>query len=573
LEGLNIGLDLLIVLVVAIAGGMLARLIHLPILLGYLAAGAAVGPNGFGLISEQGTIEAVANIGVILLLFTVGLEFSLKEIKNIGKVAVLGGLLQMLVTTLVIIGITRLFHFPIITAVFFGIIIAESSTAVILRLIIERGDLESRYARISSSLSIVQDLSCIPVIAVMPAIGGSESGMAMILPVLIALGKALGFLAVALALGWWVLPRIMDRIARMRSRELFLLFIVTLCLGTALGANLLGVSAAFGAFVAGMLISQSAYARQAMADIVPLRDTFSALFFASLGMFFSISFVVANWSDILTLVPILFILKIAIAGAIVWFFGSSFKTSFLAGLALLPVGEFSFIMAQVGWEENIFNEYYRSLIVALAVITMLISPVILSLGARFYTWLSQRSKLLAIVSHRTDPSFPPEQMEISRHAIICGYGSVGKQIAAVLDKYKFTYLVIELDPTTISNLRERGIPSIYGDASNPEILKHANLDKARVLICTIPEYVSTEMIVRNAKKINPRLDIVARVHRDQDAELLKGLGVSELVLPFFEGSLEMIRHSLQRFGMNGTEVQYILNNLRRDQLGEKEEEK
>lgn len=570
MEGLNIGLDLLIVLVVAIAGGMLARLARLPILLGYLAAGAAVGPNGFGLISEQGTIEAVANIGVILLLFTVGLEFSLKEIKSIGKVAVLGGLAQMLITTLVIVGITYFFKFPLMTAVFFGIIISESSTAVIMRLAMERGDTESRYARVSVSLSIVQDLSCIPIIAVMPAIGAADSGTAMIFPVLISLGKALGFLAVSLALGWWVLPKIMDRIARIRSREIFLLFVVTLCLGTAIGANELEVSAAFGAFVAGLLISQSTYARQAMADIVPLRDTFSALFFASLGMFFSISFVTSNWVSVLSMVPLILIAKIILAGLVVWWFGSSFKTSFISGLALLPVGEFSFVMAQVGWEEGIFTDYYRSLIVAIAVITMLVSPVIITLGMKFYKWLSQREKLLTAVSHHVDPSTPMPQMDLSRHAVICGFGSVGQQIASVLDQHKFSYMVIELDPATIKNLRERGIPALYGDASNPEILSHASLDKARILICAAPDYMATEMIVRNARKINPKLDIIARVHRDEDSEVLKNAGVTELVLPYFEGSMEMVRHTLYRFGMSSTEIQYILNNLRRAQTEKQE---
>ncbi len=571
MEGLNIGLDLIIVLVVAIAGGMLARWLRLPIFLGYLAAGIAVGPYGFGLISEQNTINAVANIGVVLLLFTVGLEFSLRELKNVGKIAVFGGLCQMFVTTIVIVGITRLFGFPLLVAVFFGIIIAESSTAVILRLCMERGELDARHGRVAVSMSIVQDLSIVPVIAVMPAVGASNFGVAMILPVLTALGKAAGFLAVMLALGYWVLPRIMIRVTRLQSRELFLLSVITLCLAAAIGAYYLGLSAAFGAFVAGLLISQSPFARQAFADIVPLRDTFSALFFASLGMFFSIGFVAANWQTLLQLIPALIAAKIFFSAVVIWLFRSSLKTTLLAGLGLLPVGEFSFIMALIGFEEGIFNEYYHSLIIAVALITMLVSPLLLNTGAWFYRWLSQHKILVGLMKYRADPYYPSEKLELSRHAVICGYGDVGKRIAGVLDAYKFTYLVIDLDPSIIADLRARGIPSIYGDASNPEILNHADLEKARILVCTIPDYLTTEMAARNALKINPRLDIVARVHRDTDVELLKDLGVTELVLPFFEGSLEMIRHTLHRFGVSSTEIQYILNNLRRTQMEKKEE--
>jgi len=197
---------------------------------------------------------------------------------------------------------------------------------------------------------------------------------------------------------------------------------------------------------------------------------------------------------------------------------------------------------------------------------------VMSLNSVVYRWLSQRRWFAQQFAGRVDPEWQSQALELSRHAVICGYGAIGRRVAQVLERQRFSYLVIELDPQIISRLRARGIPCIYGDASNPEILAHAYLDKARVLVCTVPDYVAVELTARNALKINPRLDIVARVHRDSDVELLKGVGVTELVLPLFEGSLEMIRHTLHRFGVGGTEIQYILTGLREGQIEKPKEE-
>lgn len=518
MENLGIGLELVIVLATAITGGILAKLLRLPVIMGYLAAGVAIGPYGFGLVSDRDTIFVIANIGVILLLFTVGLEFSLKELRNIGKVAVLGGLCQMLVTTLVITAAVQILKFPLVEAVLFGIIISESSTAVILRLTTERGDTETRHGRIMVSLSLVQDLSVVPLVAVLPVLGTGEIGTGLIIPVLTVLGKALLFLVVLLAIGWYALPWLLGRVTRLNSREIFLLAVIAMCFATAFGSDYFGLSAPFGAFVAGLLISQSAFARQALADIIPLRDAFSTLFFVSLGMFFSISFVLNNWMDLLIAVPLILAVKIVLAGLVVWFFGSSIKTSLLVGMGLIPVGEISFILAQVGFEAGVFSEYQHSLIVAMACITILVSPLVLSFGSWFYTRLSQTKLLYKVMARRIDPDFATEKLELSRHAVICGFGRTGKRLAQVLERQKFPYLVIDLDPVIINQLRAKGVPCIYGDASNPVILSHASLARSRILVCAIPDYVAVELVIKNALAINPKMDIIARVHRDEDAE-------------------------------------------------------
>jgi CPA2 family monovalent cation:H+ antiporter-2 len=377
------------------------------------------------------------------------------------------------------------------------------------------------------------------------------------------------FIGAMLALGYWGLPWLLSKVAGQRSRELFLLTVVVLCLAAAFGTYSFGLSAAFGAFAAGLIISQSGYARQAFADILPLRDTFAALFFVSLGMLANVEFIGANIGTVALVVATIMVMKFILGSASIRLFGYSQKTVLMVGTGLIQVGEFGFVLALLGREMGFFSERLYDLTVASAIITMMLTPFIMSLNSSLYKRLSQREWFGRWLSG-TDPEWKVQRLDLARHAVICGYGEVGSRVAAVLEAQKFSYLVIELDPSLISQLKAKGTPCIYGDASSPEILAHASLDKARVLLCTIPDYVAGELTVRNALKINPKLDIVARVHRDRDVALLKSAGVTEVVLPFFEASLEMVRHTLHRFGMSGTEIQYILNNLRQGKLEKKE---
>jgi len=570
LESQNIGLDLLIVLVTAIAGGMLARWLRLPVILGYLAGGIAVGPFGLGLVQESETISSLAEIGVVLLLFAIGLEFSLKELLRIGRIAILGGIAQILLTAAAGFGLGRIVGLSTTGAVFFGFIIALSSTMVVLKLLMERGELDTTHGRIMLGILLIQDLSVVPIMVLMPAVGGDAGSLWLVLG--IALVKAVGFIGVMLVLGYWGMPWFLKKVAGQRSRELFLLTVIVLCLAAAFGTYYFGLSAAFGAFAAGLLISQSGFARQAFADIMPLRDTFGALFFVSLGMLANLRFIGENLGTVAIVVVVIILVKFVICTAITRIFGYGHKTVLMVGTGLIQIGEFSFVIAMMGVDLGLLSERLYSLTIAAAIITILLTPFAMSLNSFIYRRLSQKTWFARQLTGRADPEFHVQSLELSRHAVICGYGDIGSRVAGVLERQKFSYLVIELDPTVVSRLRAQGIPCIYGDASNPEILAHASLDRARVLICTIPDYVAEELTARNALRINAKLDIVARVHRDRDVELLKGAGVTELVLPFFEGSLEMIRHTLHRFGMTSTEIQYILNTLRERQVGKPEQE-
>lgn len=560
MEELGFGLDLLIVLVTAIVGGMLARRLRLPVILGYLVGGIAVGPHGFGLIHDPETIRTLANIGVILLLFTLGLEFSLSELKRMGKVAILGGAVQILLTAAAGLALGKLLGWATLPAIFFGFLIALSSTMIVLKTLMERGELDSGHGRIMIGILLVQDLSLIPLMIILPALGGGGAGLWSVLG--IAILKAVLFIAVMLVLGMWGLPWLLRRVAGERSRELFLLATVTLCLAAAFGAYFFGLSAAVGAFIAGLLIGQSLFARQALANIVPLRDTFGALFFVSLGMLVNLHFLTENPATVTVVVIFIIAAKFIICGLIPWLFGHSFKTALFTGMGLFQIGEFSFVLAGMGVETGIVSPYLYSLTLTSAIITMLLTPFALSLTPPLYQWLSRKKKLGRLVVRHLEPDWPSKQEQLSGHAVICGHGRVGSNLARVLERRNLSYLAIDLDPQVISGLHSRGIPCIYGDASNPEILAHAQLKKARILICTFAEAMATELTIRNTLRINPKLDIVARVHHDADAELLKGIGATELVRPEFEASLEVIRHTLRRFGLTGIEIQYILNGLR-----------
>jgi len=560
----GLGLNLIIVLVAALAGGMLARRARLPIILGYLAGGIAVGPHGFGLVSDLETIHTLATIGVILLLFTLGLEFSFRELIRIGRIAILGGIAQILLTAAVGLALGKLLGWAMFEAIFFGFLIALSSTVIVLKTLIERGELDSGHGRVMIGILLVQDLSVVPLMIILPVMGGG--GEALWLSLGIATLKAVLFIGVMLALGIWGLPWLLRRVAGERSGELFLLTIVTLCLVAAFGAYFFGLSAAVGAFIAGLLISQSAFARQALANIVPLRDTFVAIFFISLGMLADPRFVVENIAVIAIVVAVIIVAKFIICSLIPWFFGYSPKTALFAGMGLIQIGEFSFILAGMGIVSGIISQYLYSLTLTSAIITMLLTPFALSFASFLYKRLSQRERFALLVARRLDPGWQSRQWQLSGHAVICGHGRVGSNLAKVLEQRSFPYLVIDLDPQIISELHARGVPCIYGDASNQTILTHAQLNKARVLICTFPDFIAIELTTRNALRINPKLDIVARVHRDADAELLKGIGVSELVRPEFEASLEITRHTLHRFGLTSIKIQHILNGLREGRL-------
>ncbi len=549
--------DFAIIMGAALAGGLVAYRFRLPVLLGYLAAGILIGPYSFGLIKNVDLIETMATIGVVLLLFTLGMEFSIGDLKRVGKIGLGGGAAQILVTALLGFAVSKaLFNWSISDAIFFGFLIALSSTMIVLKILVERGETNTPHGRIMIAILLVQDLAVLPLMVILPALG--EPATSLIYSLGITLGKVVLFLGAMTVIGFWVVPAFLGHAAGTRSRELFLITIVAICLGAAFGTSYFGISAAFGAFAAGMLVSRSHFAHQALADITPLRNVFAALFFVSLGMLASPRFIVDNWSMV-TMVALTIVLgKFITCFLIARFFGYSFKTALFVGAGLTQIGEFSFVLGQAGLETGVISGNLYSLILSSAILTILFTPVAFKLAELTYSWLSSSRRLAPLMRIGSDKALIDVKKRLSNHVVICGHGRTGSNLASILQRYHIPYIVVDLNPQIISELRTQGVPCIYGDAGNAQILSIAHISKARVLALTCPDPLAEITATTYAREVNPDIDVIARLPDESVAERLQKLGVSEIVDPAFEASLEFVRHTLGYYRVDIPEIEGIV---------------
>ena len=548
----------------ALVGGMIAHRLRQPVILGYLVVGVAVGPHAFGVVSDLAMVEAAATIGVALLMFTLGLEVSIGQLRQVGKVGLWGGIAQIVVTFALGVAVgSTLFGWSLTQAALFGLVISLSSTMVCLKMLMERGELDSVHGRIMVAMLILQDVSVVLMIIVVPLLGGTAENLFLALA--IATGKAILFVGIAIALGLWVLPWLMGRVGGVRSRELFLLTVLVLCLGAALGTYIFGLSVVFGAFVIGLVLRETRFAHQALAEITPLRDIFATLFFVSLGMLLDPRILVEYWWIVATMVAFIIFAKFLVVFGIVRFFGYSGGVALLAGAGLFQIGEFSFILAQAGVNMGIIANQFYSLILASAIVTMLLTPLSMSLVSWLYPKLRRTPTGKGLVAEET-AAFPisPSTQTVSP-VIIAGYGRVGHNIAQGLQDAGIPYTVIEIDPERIFEMRCGGTACIYGDASNVHVLSQADLAKAKVLVVTFPDPLAVVSTVKAALKTNPKLKIVARVHRTREAELLKSLGVKELISPEYEASLEFLRRVLLVSGWRKADIKRTLPIVQQDQ--------
>jgi len=557
-------ISIVILLGAALVGGMIAHRLRQPVILGYLVVGVAVGPYAFGLVSDLTMVEAAATIGVALLMFTLGLEISVSQLRQVGKVGLWGGIAQIVVTfALGLMVGSVLFKWSLSQAALFGLVISLSSTMVCFKTLMERGELDSVHGRIMIAILILQDVSVVLMVIVAPLLGGTSENL--LLALAIATGKAILFVGIAIALGLWVLPWLMGRIGGVRSRELFLLTVLVLCLGAALGTYVFGLSVVFGAFVIGLVLRESRFAHQALAEITPLRDIFATLFFVSLGMLLSPKFVFDNWLLIAMIVVIIIVLKFLVVFGIVWFFGYNRRIAVLTGGGLIQIGEFSFILAQAGVNAGIVSNQFYSLILASAIITIILTPLSMSLVSWLYPKLIRTPAGRGLMTEETAASPVSQLSQTESLVIIAGYGRVGQNIARGLQDADVPYTVIEINPERIFEMRCGGTACIYGDASNIHVLSQLDIAKAAVLVVTFPDPLAVVATVKAALKANPELKVVARVHRTREAELLKSLGVEDLISPEYEASLEFLKRVLSLSGWRKADIKRTLPIVQQDQ--------
>ncbi len=564
MAGFDPVVNIAIVLIAALVGGLIAHRLGQPVILGYILIGIAIGPHGFGVVKDLVLIENLATIGVVLLMFTVGMEVSYGQLREMGKVGIWGGVIQI-ISTIVLGTVTGklLLGLPLSQAAFFGLLISMSSTMVDFKLLMERGELDSMHGRIMIAILILQDLAVVLMMVGVPLFGTPLYKLAPAFG--LAIAKTALFIGIAVALGLWVLPWLLGTVAGVRSRELFLLTVLILCFGAAFATYIFGLSIAFGAFIIGLLLRESVFAHQALAEITPLRDIFATLFFASLGMLLNPKFIASSWTLIAEMAAIIIVIKFVICFAITRLFGYTYQTALLVGVGLTQIGEFSFVLAQAGASAGIINYDFYSLVIATTVVTMLLTPLFLSLASRLLSRLGRLTTEMGQSRPLAMGKMTEKSTAATSDVVLCGYGRVGRNIARYLNELKVPYNVVEIDPEAIRELRANGISCIYGDASNRHVLSLVELEKAKVLVVTYPDPVPVMSTVKNALSINPEIKIVARVHRRRDAEALRRLGVSELISPEYEASFEFLNRTLVNLGWEQDKASNILCQMKQGQ--------
>ena len=518
----------------AFIGGLLARKVRLPPIVGYLLAGVAVGPFTPGFIANADLAAELAEIGVILLMFGVGIHFSIRDLLAVRSIAVPGALGQIIAATALGVVAGLALGWGIGGAVVLGLALSVASTVVLLRALMERHELDSVQGRIAVGWLIVEDLFTVAVLVLLPSVapvlGGigpaAEASSAPILDFAVALGRAALFAGLMIVVGARLVPLLLVIVAREGSRELFTLSVLALALGIAFASSaLFGVSLALGAFLAGAVISESDLSHQAAADALPLRDAFAVLFFVSVGMLVDPSFLLAHPLEIAAIVALIVVAKSVAAFGIVVALGYPTRIALTVSAALAQIGEFSFILATLGGSLGLLPPEGFQLIVAGALITITINPILFAMVEPLDRRLRDSTLLKALVERsrrdlRTLGSAGGTR-QLGRHAILCGYGRVARIVAGGLDRRGFHYVVITNDRRDVEALRRDGKLALYGDASHRELLEEAGVAHARMVIAAVNEPYATRLIVDHARQLNPRVEVVTRTHSDREAARLR----------------------------------------------------
>ncbi len=550
MEGHQLVIDLVLAIVAAFVGGLVAQRLGQPVIVGYLIAGVALGPFTPGPTPSAESVGVIAEIGVAFLMFALGAEFSRAELRGMGRVALVGGSLQIAGTIAVGIAVGLALGLTPIQGVFVGALLALSSTVVAIKVLGSRGELQSLHGRGSVAILVAQDLAVVPMIVLLPAL--SAPGVLDWLGVLATVGKAIGVVVVAYLIGARAAPWLLAHAAARPSREIFLLAVVALALGTALMTQVVGLSLAFGAFLAGVVIAESEYRTQVVAEVLPLRDLFTSLFFVSVGMLIDPIALVAALGPLALLTAAVVIVKPAVTTLALLIAGIPGVVALPAALAIAQVGEFSFVLARQGVETGAIPARVFDLTLATALVTIVLAPVLVRASGPMLAALRRVPGLRRAFAEPLDAG--TVEVGLRRHVVICGFGHVARELAAVLDRRGFAYIVIEYNPAVVRELRQAGSRVIYGDAANPAVLEHASLAEASLLAVLVPDTRSAELATRHARAMNPRLDIIARAARPEDLDRLRRAGATDVVQPEFEAGVEVIRHALRRFGISGAEL-------------------
>ena len=549
--------DLAYVFLAAIAGGLVAWRLRQPVIIGYVLAGILISPLTPGpSVSDLRTLELFAEIGVVLLMFSIGLQFSVKELLHAKWLALVGGPIGIMLMFGVGAAAGRLLGWTGNEQVVLGAVICICSTTVLTRLLTEHGLLHSEPGRIMVPIALFEDLAAVILIVLIPRLGTLEGGS--VLPtVALELGRAGVILVPALFVAARVVPPLLTRVARTQSRELFFIVILAICMGAAALTQAIGLSLVLGAFVAGLIISGSDYAHEALAQVFPVRDAFLALFFVTLGLLISPAALFSNFSILATIVALVIFGRFFVWTAVVRLFGRPIWTALAVGSGLTHIGEFSFILVQGARNAGLVGADFYNATLAASLVTIFINASL----ARYVPAGLARQRLARQLAAHTHAPVGAESLR--NHVVLCGFGRVGSFIGTALETFGIQYAVIDIDPDISSAVRARGISSVFGDPAHPHILQKAGAAQAALVVVTLPDPDRARLAIQNVRRLNPHVPIVARAHRRIDHEVLVRAGATEVIQPELEASATIIRHATYYLHVSDEQVRSYLRGFRK----------
>lgn len=552
--------DLEILFGLALVTVVLFRKLMIPSIIGFLFTGILAGPYALRLIDSTHAVEQMAEIGVVLLLFTIGIEFSLTELMRIRHLVFWGGGAQVVLTILLVTIGGVILSLPMNQALFFGFLIALSSTAILMKLLMDAGEIDSPHGKSALGILIFQDLCVVPLMLLTPFLAGQGGGGSDILLMLLRAG---GVVLVAHFGARYAVPWIFNQVVKARSRELFILTVIFVGFGTAWLTSLAGLSLALGAFIAGLAISESEYSHQALGDIIPFRDAFMSLFFISVGMLLDLRVFIEQPWLIISLILFIILVKSIVATGAIMLLGIPARIAIVAGLSLAQVGEFSFVLSQAGVKSGLLPNHLYQIFLAASVATMALTPVALKFGPTVALRLCHILPR-ALVRGKGGLMQGGQKIRLSDHVVIVGYGLNGKNLAKVLKAYSIPYAVVEANPYTIATERKRGSHIVFGDATSPEVMEHVQLSKARILVIAISDAAASRRISALARKIHPGLHIIVRTRYLAEMEPLYGIGANDVIPEEFETSVEIFTRVLKRYLIPNAQIEECVTTVRKD---------
>ncbi len=531
--------------------------IRIPSVVGFLLTGIIVGPSGFGLIHNMDSIEFFAEFGVIFLLFTIGLEFSISHILKSRQFVLVGGAMQVFSTILLTSAFMKIAGWDMAHAIFAGMLVSLSSTAIVMKVLADRQEVSSPHGQAALGILIFQDLIVIPMMMVTPILAGNTTDSPSVVKLI--LGGILIIVVVYFS-SRYVIPYLLHYAARLRNREMFLFIVIGTCLLIAYLTSAIGLSMALGAFLAGLIISESEYSMHAMYNMIPFRDIFSAFFFISIGMIFDLSYLMTHPIEVAGLVIVVMVLKYGTGTLAAIVSGLPARSSVLTGLSLCQIGEFSFILATTGSTLGILASDQFQLFLDVSVVTMGLAPLLISLSPRVSPRLS--APLMRFVPNHI---FPPDQSpikEMKDHIIIVGFGLNGKNVAKSAKAAGVPYRIIEMNPDTVRKMRKKGESILYGDATQPGVLIRAGIEHARILVVVVNDPFATQQTVRIAREINPGIYIIARTRFVGEVATLVDLGADDVIPEEFETSIEIFTRILNKYLIPEDEIARLIREIR-----------